>query len=117
MLYDYICGDCGHELNDIHQSIHDECLKKCPACGKLSLSRVIYGGLGSFVKDVKTIGQAADKNWNRMGYYQKSEIEAKEKEKNKQEQSPLSQCGNASKKEINRMTPEQKKKYIITGEK
>ena len=117
MLYDYKCEHCSHELNDVYQSIKDEALTECPSCGKDTLCRVIYGGLGSFMKDTKTIGQLADKNWSKMGSYQRSEIESQKKAQEKKDQSPLSSFGSASRKEINKMTPEQKKKYIITGEK
>ena len=117
MLYDYKCDHCSHELKDVYQSIKDNALTECPSCGKDTLCRVIYGGLGSFMKDAKTIGQLADKNWSKMGSYQKSEIEQERKSQKKQEQSPLSSFGNASTKEINKMTPAQKRKYIITGEK
>lgn len=114
--YDYKCDNCNNELNDVFQSFKEEPLTKCPSCSQDTLVRVIYGGLGTFVKDAKTIGQLADKNWQSMGHYQKSEVEAKQKEKTKTEQSPLSSFGSASRKQINKMTPEQKKKYIITGE-
>lgn len=116
MLYDYKCDNCEHELKDVQQSIKDEALVLCPNCGKEALYRVIYGGLGSFMKDAKTIGQLADRNWSKMGSYQRSELEAKNKPKNNEE-SNFSNFGKATKKEINKMTPEQKKKYIITGEK
>lgn len=111
MLYDYGCHICGEILEDIKQSIHEEALTKCPSCGKNSLERVPYGGLGAFVKNAKTIGQLADKNWSSMGSYKRSEIEEKNKstsaeKKNKKEL-----------RSINRMTEEQKRKYIITGEK
>lgn len=114
--YDYKCDNCGNELNDIFQSFKEEALVKCPSCSQDSLVRVIYGGLGTFVKDVKTIGQLADKNWKSMGNYKRSEVENKTKEKAKESESPLASLGSASRKQINKMTPEQKKKYIITGE-
>lgn len=117
MLYDYKCDNCSHELKDVYQSIKDNALTECPSCGKDTLCRVIYGGLGSFMKDAKTIGQLADKNWSKMGSYQKSEIEAKNQENKPKDQSPLSSLGKASRKEINKMTLEQKRKYIITGDK
>ncbi len=117
MLYDYVCEDCSHEIKDVYQSIKDDALVQCPSCGKNSLQRVIYGGLGSFMKDTKTIGQLADKNWSRMGSYKRSEIEQSKKDKVSQEKSPFADLGNATKKEINKMTPEQKRKYIMTGEK
>jgi len=117
MLYDYKCDHCSHEMADVYQSIKEDALVKCPNCGKDTLYRVIYGGLGSFMKDAKTIGQLADKNWSQMGHYQRSETEQKQLENKPKEESPLSIFGGASKKEINKMTVEQKQKYIMTGEK
>lgn len=114
--YDYKCDNCGHEINDIFQSFSDPSLTTCDACGKECLQRVIYGGIAVFVKDIKTVGQAADANWKKMGHYQKSEIEQSRKDQNKEKESPLSAFGSASRKQINKMTPEQQKKYIITGE-
>lgn len=110
MLYDYGCHNCGETLEDIKQSIHDEALITCPSCGKNSLERVPYGGLGAFVKDVKTIGQAADKNWSNLGSYKRSEIE----EQNKGKHTETKAREQLSK--INNMTAAQKQKYIITGE-
>jgi hypothetical protein len=52
-----------------------------------------------------------------MGSYQKSDIEHKNSEKKTEEKSVFSSFGTASTKEINKMTNEQKRKYIITGEK
>ncbi|NBO99227.1 MAG: zinc ribbon domain-containing protein [Proteobacteria bacterium] len=118
MLYDYKCENCDHEMIDVYQSIKDDALVVCPSCGQSSLARVIYGGLGSFMKDVKTIGQLADKNWKELGHYQRSEKEQKAKEeRQKQEVSAFSSAGSATKKEINKMTPAQKTKYIMTGDK
>ena len=112
--YDYICDDCSHEIHDIFQSFSEDSLIKCEACGKNSLRRVIYGGLATFVKNVNTIGQLADKNWQNMGRYKRSEIE--QKHRNKQTESPTSSLGPASKSQINKMSIEQKHRYIITGE-
>lgn len=104
---------------DVQESIHSEAQVKCPRCGENSLHRVIYGGLGSFMKDVKTIGQAADSNWKKLGSYKRSEIESQSSaaKREREASSPLSSAGNATKKEINKMTESQKTKYIITGEK
>lgn len=111
MLYDYECSNCGHQLKDVYQSIKDDALILCPSCNTNNLYRIIYGGLGSFMKDTKTIGQLSDKNWSNMGHYQKSEIEAHNKNKKEiREKIELN-------KQLNKMTPQQKKKYIITGEK
>ena len=112
MLYDYGCHECGETLKDVKQSIHDEALTLCPSCGKHSLERVPYGGLGSFMKNnSNTIGSQADKNWSNMGHYQKSEIEAKRK------RDPASEKKRQERKEINKMTAKQKERYIRTGEK
>lgn len=114
--YDYKCESCPHEIKDIFQSFSENALKKCPSCGQESLYRVIYGGIATFVKDVKTIGQAADRNWKSMGSYKRSEIEQKHKDSAANQSSSFSKFGKASKKQINKMSEEQKKKYIITGE-
>ncbi len=47
--YDYECNACGHRF-DAFQSMSDDLLKKCPACGKLKLKRLIGGGLGIIFK-------------------------------------------------------------------
>ncbi len=112
--YDYVCDECDHTIVDLYQSFNDEPLSQCPACSKLSLRRVIYGGIATFVKGVKTIGQLADKNWKDMGRYKRSEIEQKRKENNTE--SPVSPLGPASRKQISKMSVEQKHKYIMTGE-
>lgn len=117
MLYDYGCKSCNYVMTDVYQSIKDDPLVKCPRCGKDSLYRMIYGGLGHFVKDTKTIGQLADKNWSNLGHYNKSELEQQSKEKKQESASSIPSAGSASSKEINKMTQEQKTKYIITGEK
>jgi len=112
MLYDYGCDNCGHFLEDVQQSIHDEALKKCPSCGQNALERVPYGGIGSFMKNnSNTIGSQADKNWSQMGSYQRSEIEAKSKSKSDE------RSAKDERRKINSMTEAQKQKYIITGEK
>jgi putative FmdB family regulatory protein len=116
MLYDYICDECSYEMVDVYQSIKDDALVKCPSCGKDTLRRVIYGGIGSFMSDPKTIGSLADKNWSKKGHYERSDIESQSK-KSTGETSYFSSFGSASSKEINKMNEEQKTKYIMTGEK
>jgi putative FmdB family regulatory protein len=44
--YDYVCDACDHKFEEF-QSIKADPLKKCPACGKLKLNRLI--GTGSAV--------------------------------------------------------------------
>ena len=111
MLYDYVCSKCDHEMKDVYQSIKDKPKKKCPECGKNGLERVIYGGCFAFVKNVNTIGQLADKNTKEMGHYQRSEIESKSNEGNEARETKN------LRKEINKMTPKQKQRYIMEGKK
>lgn len=47
--YDYVCDACGHRF-DAYQSIIADVLKKCPACGKRSLQRLIGTGGGIIFK-------------------------------------------------------------------
>lgn len=115
-VYDYQCLKCGHKIFDITQPIKDKPLTKCDLCNSHSLERVIHPPT-VFVKDVKTIGQLADKNAS-MNRSQIQEQRLKTLEsKPKQESGWQEKHQTASKKEINKMTKEQQTKYIITGEK
>ena len=39
-FYEYQCSKCGHE-EEVLQKISDKPLKKCPACGKLSMQKKV----------------------------------------------------------------------------
>ena len=45
--YDYVCDACNHEF-ELYQSITAAAEKKCPACGKKKLRRLIGPGEVSF---------------------------------------------------------------------
>ncbi len=47
--YDYRCGECGHEL-ELFQSISESPKRKCPACGRLKLRRMIGTGAAIIFK-------------------------------------------------------------------
>jgi len=47
--YEYVCQSCGHEFEQF-QSMNDAPLKKCPACGKPRLKRLVGGGAGLIFK-------------------------------------------------------------------
>ena len=47
--YDYVCQACKHEFEEF-QSITAKSLRKCPACGKLKLKRLIGIGAGIIFK-------------------------------------------------------------------
>ena len=114
-IYDYVCEGCDYELNDIEQSIKDKPLKKCPECGKLKLERVIYGGCHVSVRNTTTIGQLADKNFKKFKSLD-NEKQAKKKEERNASPVPWHK-GEANRSEINKMTQQQKQRYIMEGKK
>lgn len=114
-IYDYECKDCGVEVSDVFQKVTDPELKKCEACGTNGLYRVITGGLHGFMAGSETIGGLADKNTKKYKT-QINEMEALKKESQPQ---PVKPWGHEhmtkTNKEINKMTPQQKTKYIMEG--
>ena len=47
--YEYACPKCGHTFEQ-YQSMIDEPLKKCPACKKTGVKRLVGGGGGLIFK-------------------------------------------------------------------
>ncbi|MCC7146414.1 MAG: zinc ribbon domain-containing protein [Phycisphaeraceae bacterium] len=47
--YDYLCQACAHKFEEF-QSMTAKPLRKCPACGKLKLKRLIGTGAGIIFK-------------------------------------------------------------------
>lgn len=47
--YEYRCSECGHEFEEF-QSITSKPLRKCPACGKNKVDRLIGSGAGLIFK-------------------------------------------------------------------
>ena len=47
--YEYVCEKCGHAFEEF-QSIKADALKKCPACSKMGLQRLIGSGSGIIFK-------------------------------------------------------------------
>lgn len=47
--YDYVCSACGHRFEEM-QAMSAEPLKKCPACKKSKLERLIGAGAGVIFK-------------------------------------------------------------------
>jgi putative FmdB family regulatory protein len=47
--YDYVCRKCEHRFEQ-YQSMTEAVLRKCPACGKLALERLIGAGAGILFK-------------------------------------------------------------------
>jgi len=110
--YDYKCSNCGHSLNDIHQSIHDKPLKKCKNCGKHKLERQIFP-VDVFIRgEATTIGQQGEKNLKKLGKYKVSELKEKNKPKKKKE----AWWGEPTRKEsskLNELSSKDKQDYIM----
>lgn len=116
-LYDYECRKCNHLLEDVFQKVTEDALEECPECGEKALKRIITGGIHGFVSGSNTIGSLADKN----ARVNKNKIA--EAEHIKRESTPeapkawYDKYGTATPKEINKMTPQQKTRYIMEGRK
>jgi len=114
-IYDYECRDCGAEVSDVFQKVTDPELKKCEACGTNGLYRIVTGGLHSFMAGSNTIGSVADKN-TRINKNRINEMESMKRENNPEPEKPWYQKqGDKSLKDINKMSANQKAKYIMEG--
>ena len=112
MLYDYTCYKCGFLWENVQQSINDQPKKKCPRCQKNTLNRLISLGLPPIVKgDANTLGQLAERNSKKMGKYKISEERGKYEEKIDK----VSKETQEQHRQINKMSPEQKKRFIENG--
>ena len=79
--YEYCCDACGHEM-EAFQSITAEPLRKCPACGKSKLKRLIGTGAGVVFK-----GSGFWQTDYRSESYKKGEKAAKEATEGKKKDS------------------------------
>ena len=112
--YEYRCSGCGHGF-EIVQSMKDKVKRKCPECEKNKLKRV-FGTPFIFMKgEPQTIGHWAERNTEQMGRYELGDKRGEQEEAKKKSSGGVSK--GATKKEIRKMTPEQKKRYIEKGTK
>lgn len=128
----YICDACEHTF-EVQQPLHEEKLKKCPQCERETLYQDLRGQYHA-IREVKTLGQLAERNTKKLGRYgldSKVEQERQKKLKKNQEvlkksgvDLPLEKCehkpwygtlNSESATKINKMTTEQKAKYIMDG--
>ena len=112
--YEYQCDKCDHNF-EIVKSFNDSHKKKCPECGKLSLYQVISPPTVFVKGEATTLGQISDRNTEKMGRYELEDKRASQdkgnlKKKKKKER-------DSARKEINKMTREQKANYIRDGKK
>lgn len=108
--YHYACKNCKEEFEASH-SIKEPIRKKCPFCENDTLEVVLDEPPVIINKEVKTIGQLAEKNAKEMGRYALEERMAKDgtierikKREARQEQ-----------RKIASLSPEKQKKFIETG--
>ena len=116
--YEYECKDCHETLRDVEQRISDKPKKTCPSCGKNTLERIIYGGMASFMRRDSTVGSVADKNSKRNKSKINEAEQAKKEHKDKHTETSwydTSKSGGKTSKEIAKMNPNQKEKYIMEG--
>src|SRR4051812_25766456 len=119
--YDLYCSACKYwwEERLTFSEFDDISTKKCQ-CGKVGkIKTMVNDILHSSVKDVKTIGQAAEKNVKRMGKYKASEIE--EKKKKAEPKGPwYGSLSSSKRKQIlgadSKAAKAAATKYIMTGE-
>lgn len=132
-LYDYSCQKCSHEIRDEFQKMSDKPLKKCPACGKMSLERVILSApYGVCRQDPKTLHHLAARNTEKMGRYEyesrcQQEMAARQGQSTLQEKGfdvvkpdyerPFWRDSDEIDKSLAAMTDKQKANYILKGEK
>jgi len=110
-IYTYRCDGCDFEF-EATQSIKDKPLRKCHKCNRNALQRLLHAPICIMMNDVTTIGQLAEKNSKKIGKYKLEELEANDpgiqKKKKNKEKKELHD-------KINKMTPQQKKRYIEEG--
>ena len=108
--YHYGCSECKEEFEVFH-SIKEPLRKICPFCEKAGLSVVLDEPPVIINKEVKTIGQLAEKNARELGRYGLQEKMASDgsleriKSREKREQI----------QKIAKLSPEKQTKFIETG--
>lgn len=110
--YQYKCNDCKKKF-DIYLTFeeYDKGDVNCPKCHSRSLARRYESSPHVAVRgEPTTIGQLADRNASK-NKSKISEIEAQNKKPEKQ----WYQKGATSRRDINKMTKEQKQRYIMEG--
>lgn len=111
MIYEYRCNNCQHEFEAV-QTIKEKPLKKCPSCKKNKLERLISVTTGFVRRDATTIGQVADRNAKKLG---KNEVQERDLKKKSDTKVALDQAKVELNRTINKMSEDQKRKYIDNG--
>jgi len=108
--YHYACSECKEEFETFH-SIKEPLRKNCPFCEMPGLAVVLDEPPVIINKEVKTIGQLAEKNAREMGIYGLQEQMAKdgtlERIKKREKREELNK--------ISKLPKDKVVKYIETG--
>lgn len=114
--YNFICNKCNsYTVEYWHISDYDDNFKKvkCQHCKSKKVNRVYdLDNVHTTVKEIKTIGQLAEHNTKKLGKYGLEEKLLKDNkivDKDKQEKKERI-------RKINKMTPQQKEKWIVEGD-
>jgi len=114
--YNFFCNNCSSYSTEYWSiSEYDAKIKKvkCCNCKSKKVNRAYdKDNIYSSVKEVKTIGQLAEANTKKLGKYGLEEKMLKDDrvvDKQKKEKKELM-------RKINKMTPEQKQKWIVEGD-
>lgn len=111
-LYDFECEPCAY-YTEIKQGPHDADVHMCPHCNSPTLVKVFINPPSiSVVGEANTIGQLMDRNTKKMGTY---EIQDKNKKNNINQNQEVIKTRERRNK-INKMTPQQKLKWIKEGD-
>ena len=107
--YAYKCLACDYKFSDIVPMKKYKKRRKCPECKKYKLERIL-GSVSGFSKgEATTLGQLAEQNVKKRGTV--------DKKVDKKEKIWYHKSGDASSTDINKMTDDQKHRYVRTGKK
>tara|TARA_Y100000034_G_C6709759_1_gene313453 strand:- start:265 stop:612 length:348 start_codon:yes stop_codon:yes gene_type:complete len=112
--YDYYCKECNHRF-EVFKKMDEPSPSQCPSCSLVDSIVRDYSTIVTSVdsNEPKTIGELADKNTERMVKEGRLDKKNLDYESNKKERKKKLDRMN----EIASMTPYQKERYIMTGEK
>tara|TARA_Y100001938_G_scaffold140278_1_gene208254 strand:- start:1864 stop:2226 length:363 start_codon:yes stop_codon:yes gene_type:complete len=117
--YDYLCNECGCEFEQAH-GFHDE-PSPCESCGSPDIKKVINQAPMAFVKgEATTLGHLAERNTSKMGRYELGDRRGQQQEADQKTKKPKEwwqKSGDATKKDISKMSDKQKSDYIFKGKK
>jgi len=115
--YEYQCDDCGSTFEQVRRFNEEPLPCKC---GSNKLTQIIHAPMVFVKGEATTLGQLADRNTSKMGRYEldsKREQQEKGNLKDKKEKNWVQKSGDASVKDINKMSDSKKQRYIRDGRK